>query len=211
MNRLTEPIPLATGEKTTVSNSLANAFADDPLYRRIFPNTDERFQVLRSLFGAVVGYSHRYGHVYTTPSVEGAACWLTPGNTKVTFWRMLRTGLAFQRVMTRLPAAARQQLLDALAFSDEIHHRLLPGHHMDDHWYLWALGVSPDCQGRGIGSALIQPALTQADHDGALCYLETMNERNVSFYLRWGFEVKAEEVVPGVQVALWSMIREPRP
>jgi ribosomal protein S18 acetylase RimI-like enzyme len=100
-------------------------------------------------------------------------------------------------------------LLDALAYSDEIHKRLLAGPEMDSHWYLWALGVSPASQGRGIGGKLLRPVLSRSDRAGVLCYLETVNERNVAFYQRWGFEVRNEEVVPGVEVKVWSMIREP--
>jgi len=204
-----EPIHLMDAQKDRTSEVLTSAFLDDPLYLQIFPDVDERSRSLRRLFGAVVGYALKYGQVHITPSLEGAICWLSPGNTKVTFWRMLRAGLAFQRTVASLRGDARRQLLDALAYTDEIHNRLMAGPKMDAHWYLWALGVTPASQGRGIGGMLLRPVLARSDRAGDPCYLETLNERNVAFYRRWGFEVRNEEVVPGVEVKVWSMIREP--
>lgn len=206
-----EPNNLLASQKDRLSEVLASAFNDDPLYLHIFPDNNERSRSLKRLFGAVVGYSLKYGQVNSTPSVAGAACWLSPGNTKVTFWRMLRTGLAFQRTMARLSSDARGQLMQALAYSDEIHTRLVAGPAMNSHWYLWALGVSPTSQGQGIGGQLIRPVLLQSDSSRNSCYLETMNMRSVAFYQRWGFEVRSEEVIPGVGVKVWSMIREPQP
>ena len=206
-----EPIHLAADSRKLGTAVLSRAFLGDPLYRYIFPDNDERSLVLSRLFGAVVGYSLKFGLVHSTASVEGVACWLSPGNTKVTFWRMFRTGMAFQRAVGRIQADARGQLLDALAYTDGIHKRLLAGNYMDSHWYLWALGVDPEYQGRGIGGKLIQPVLILSDRSGNPCYLETFNERNVAFYERWGFEVRIEEVVPGTEVEFWSMIREPQP
>jgi ribosomal protein S18 acetylase RimI-like enzyme len=209
MTEQIEPIRLMASQKDQASEVLTGAFLDDPLYLQIFPDIDERSRSLRRLFGAVIGYASKYGQVHTTPSLEGAICWLSPGNTRVTFWRMLRAGLEFQRAVATFRGDTRRQLLDALAYTDEVHKRLMAGPKLDSHWYLWALGVSPASQGRGIGGALLRPALAWSDSAGDPCYLETLNERNLAFYQRQGFEVRSEEVVPGVELRVWSMIREP--
>jgi len=89
---------------------------------------------------------------------------------------------------------------------DKIHKQI-----MDDkpHWYLWVLGVAPDSQGKGIGSRLIQPVLDCSDKEQISCYLETETERNVAFYEKRGFEVVSEGEVPGYDLKLWSLLREP--
>ncbi len=175
-----------------------------PVYELLFPDKVDREQGLARLFGAVIGYSLVYGRVHTTPAVEGAACWLSPGNTRITFWRMLRTGLGLQRAVARLKAQSRQEFLEAMAYMDEIHKSAVPG----SHWYLWALGVEPGCQGQGIGGRLLQPVLAQAGNDGLPCYLETHAERNVAFYQRWGFAVLNDELMPGRGGRMWAMLRE---
>jgi ribosomal protein S18 acetylase RimI-like enzyme len=199
-------VDLTGAQKGKAADVLARAFHADPAYRQLVPDSDERSRSLRALFGAVVGYSFRYGQVHTTPGLEGAACWLTPGNTEVTFWRMLRTGLSFQRAMAKFGPDARRQLLDALAHLQEIQVRLMAR----PHWYLWALGVEPAYQGRGIGSELIRPALAQSDQEGTPCYLETQSQRTLAFYGRHGFEIVSEGVLPGLGLKAWSMLREPR-
>ena len=206
MTESIEAVRLVASQKDRATEVLARAFQDDPAYEHVFPDSHERSRSLRLLCGAVVGYSLKYGTVHTTPAVRGAACWLSPGNTEVTFWRMLRTGMEFQRAVARFRQEARHQLLDALAYKHQIHKRLMTR----PHWYLWALGVAPTVQGQGIGGKLIQPVLAWSDREGAPCYLETQTERNVPFYQRWGFEVLSEAVVPGQALCVWSMLREPR-
>jgi MFS family permease len=56
------------------------------------------------------------------------------------------------------------------------------GSYRKPHWYLWLLGVDPDRQGQGVGSALLAPILARADAEGLPCALETLTERNVWFY-----------------------------
>jgi ribosomal protein S18 acetylase RimI-like enzyme len=78
------------------------------------------------------------------------------------------------------------------------------------HYYLAVLGTDPDAQGRGIGSALMQPTLESCDRDDVPAYLESSKERNVDFYARHGFSVLDELRLPeGPPV--WPMWREPRP
>jgi len=198
-------VRLVASQKVPAARMLARAFLEDPAYTLILPDRAERERALQRLFGAVVGYSLAYGLVHTTPDVEGAACWLSPGNTEVTLWRVLRTGLGLQRAVARFPAQARSEFLAALAYMDEIHKREAPG----PHWYLWALGVEPARQGQGIGNRLIAPVLAQADREGGPCYLETETEGNVAFYQKRGFHIVSDGLVPGQSLRIWTMLREP--
>lgn len=192
-------------QKGQASEVLARAFHLDPIYRRIFHDVDGRSRYLPKLFSTVIGYTLAYGHVYTTRPVEGVACWLSPGNAEVTLWRMIRTGMEFQRTFYRFPSDARQQLLNALAHMHETHRHLMKG----PHWYLWALGVAPEYQGRGLGGQLIRPVLRQSERDGIPCYLETQNEKSVDFYRKWGFKLKSLGVIPDLDIKVWSMTRSP--
>ena len=53
---ISEPVRVAPSQGDRIAEVLAAAFHDDPLYRRIFPDIEERSQTLRRLFGAVVVY-----------------------------------------------------------------------------------------------------------------------------------------------------------
>jgi GNAT superfamily N-acetyltransferase len=204
MTESNEPIRLVASQKAQAAQMLARAFLVDPAYTALFPDSAERGRALQRLFGAVIGYSLVYGLVHTTPGVEGATCWLSPGNTEITLWRILRTGLVLQRAVARFNPRARREFLAVLAYLDEIHKREVPG----PHWYLWALGVEPGRQGQGIGGRLLQPVLTQADKDGVPCYLETQTARNVAFYQKRGFKVVNDGAVPNQEIRIWTMLRE---
>ncbi|MFQ5472638.1 MAG: N-acetyltransferase, partial [Dehalococcoidia bacterium] len=61
----------------------------------------------------------------------------------------------------------------------------------------------------GVGSALMQPGLEQADRDRVPCYLETAKEINVKFYGKHGFEVVRKIDLVGGGPPVWTMLREP--
>jgi ribosomal protein S18 acetylase RimI-like enzyme len=205
MTESKDPIRLRASQTAEAGDMLGRAFMADPAYTTLFPERTERERALRRMFRGVVGYTLVYGVVHTTTAVEGAACWLSPGNTELTLWRMVRAGLGLLRAVGTFDSGARRNFMAVLAHFDGIHNREVTG----PHWYLWALGVEPECQGRGIGGRLLQPALAQADADGVLCYLETESERNVGFYQRRGFEVVHEGIVPDLGFTMWAMLREP--
>ena len=77
------------------------------------------------------------------------------------------------------------------------------------HWHLGPVGVLPDRQGGGVGSALMEAFVARVDDDGSAAYLETDKPENVGFYERFGFETTGEDQVHGVDN--WFMWRAARP
>lgn len=200
----TSIVPLAPPHLKQAAEVLARAFHTDPLWQYLLPNEARRAALLLSCFRLFVRYSLRYGACYTTANVAGAACWLPPGNTTPTLGRMLGVSI-HGAPLTFGPAALRRySLVDR--YTGTQHKQYAPG----PHWYLWGLGVDPPCQGQGLGSQLLQPILARADADHCPCYLETMNERNLPFYQKRGFQVMSEGHAPGAALRVWSMLREPQ-
>jgi ribosomal protein S18 acetylase RimI-like enzyme len=183
---------------------LALAFQHDPIACYVLPEATQRHRVLHWMFQRHLRYGERYGVLTTTPTVDGVAIWLPPGQTTPTLWRLLRTGA--------LPAPLKvgwhafQRSMAFLALTSTWHHRHAPA----PHWYLYYLGVTPARQGHGIGSALLSPLLARADTEALPCYLETGMERNVGFYERHRFHVVAEGTLSRGGPRLWAMVRAPR-
>lgn len=75
------------------------------------------------------------------------------------------------------------------------------------HWYLEAIGVEPDHQGAGLGSALVRAGIARADRDKTPVYLETETEGNVGYYEYLGFGVVDQIVATGLDLPLWMMTR----
>jgi GNAT superfamily N-acetyltransferase len=57
------------------------------------------------------------------------------------------------------------------------------------------VGVDPERQGQGVGSAIIREGLALADRESRPCYLETSEPRNLAFYQRLGFVVLQEAIL----------------
>jgi ribosomal protein S18 acetylase RimI-like enzyme len=87
---------------------------------------------------------------------------------------------------------------------------LMAAHHPHEpHWYLNVVSTIPEHQGRGLGTAVLQPVLDQCDADGVRAYLESSNPRNLTLYRRNGF-VDAGEIALPDGPSLVMMWREPR-
>jgi GNAT superfamily N-acetyltransferase len=203
---MTEPVRLHPGQRNRAVETLVQAFRADPMYVYICPDETERERAMRGLWDAIIRLTLIYGEVWTTPEVNGVACWLSPGNTTIGLRQMLRTGFALPRALLRFTGDARRRAMAVIGYTERLHQRAMPG----PHWYLMAPGnVAPASQGQGIGSRLLGPVLARADAAGLPCYLETETERNVAFYRKHGFEVLTAEAPPGHNLMLWTMARRP--
>lgn len=198
-----QPIRLDISKREQAAAMLTRAFWEDPLHQAVLPQEARRRRLLLWLYEKTLRYCFLYGSIYTLPGLEGAACWLPPGQTELTIGRILRSGLI--GLPLRMGPSTYLRFHAYVACSSQLRRQNSP----DAYWYLWVLGVDPPHQGQGVGGRLIQPVLEQADASGSVCYLETEVERNLAFYERHGFRVVAEARVPGLDVRTWSLTRRP--
>ncbi len=98
----------------------------------------------------------------------------------------------------RLPLAMRVQRA-----MEERHLREL-------HYYVRTVGVRTALQGRGVGSALVQPTLDRADSAGLPTYIEASSERSAALYERLGFVHMDVLELPEGGPPVWLMRRPPR-
>lgn len=182
-----------------VTDVLTRAFDDDPVIGWLFPDDERRFRQSRKFFLLRMKQFLPQGDVYTTPDHSGAAIWAVPGQ-----WHL--PALATLRMIAVLAPAVGPRGPRAVQGMMQID----GAHPTEPHYYLAVLGTEPDLQGRGIGSALMQPVLETCDRNEIPAYLESSKERNVAFYARHGFRVTREMRLPkGPPV--WLMWRDPRP
>ncbi|MET9897767.1 GNAT family N-acetyltransferase [Streptomyces sp. NPDC006446] len=79
------------------------------------------------------------------------------------------------------------------------------------HAYLWMIGVAPERQGEGLGSALIESVLERCDREGLAAYLEASNDGSRALYERLGFVLTGRPLDLPDGPRMWPMWRDPRP
>jgi ribosomal protein S18 acetylase RimI-like enzyme len=190
-------------EAGPIAEALAGAFFDDPVFSWVLRDDPRRMRTLRSgfeLFLRRVWLDEE--ETYTTAVAVGAAVWEPPGAWKVAVGEQLRLLPAMVGVFRR----HTPRVLRALA--------KLEGDHPAEpefppHYYLPFLGVHPDWQGRGLGSALLAPVLARCDRERVPAFLEASTPRNRALYERHGFEVIEEFALGRGAPPQWRMWRDP--
>lgn len=197
-------VVLRPGQEGAAADAIAAGHADYPAFRHVFPNRRRRAQALPPFFEATVRDAVPFGTVLATggSEISAVAVWLPPGAFPWTALRKARATRAFLHVLAASPTAFPSFV--RYGTNAERAHPAWP------HWYLVVLSVRPECQGRGLGSCLVEPVLHRADLAGLPCYLETSDPANVRFYERFGFEVvdPALALVPGGPTHV-AMTRQP--
>ena len=182
---------------------LARAFRTDPLQTYILPDVDESEKRSPAMFSAIVRSGVERAEVWTTTATAGIAVWRPPARGGPE--EAKHDDANVDRLWELIGHAASERLSTFFAAIEPFHLEAAP----EPHWYLEILGVDPAFQGQGIGSALLQPILDRADADGVACYLETVNAKNVPFYVAHGFAVVLEMIEPGSGLRLWTFRRDP--
>lgn len=181
--------------------SLAAAFHDDPVWRWLVGERRSfswrTSQLMRSITSMHLGTNS----VWVSPEAQAVGVWAPPGHYRSTTGQFLAVAHRF------VPAAGigGMKRFAAIGAIDDLH----PD---EPHWYLAVLGTDPAHQGRGLGAAVMAPAMARADSEGVGCYLESSKEDNISFYRRHGFEVTGTHDIDGGRgPRLWLMWRQPQP
>jgi len=183
------------GEMSHAVAAIVAAFLTDPLARFAWPSPHNYLRGMALGTREFAGGSFEHDTAYVSADFCGAALWLPPG--------VHPNGEALERVFRD---TAEPEHLDDLLGTFE---KMEQWHPEEPHWYLPIIGVEPNAQGKGLGAELMRHAVVRCDQERALAYLESSNPRNISLYLRHGFEVMGEIRV-GAGPLVTPMLRRPR-
>jgi GNAT superfamily N-acetyltransferase len=217
---LTTIRPADPGEIDTIARLLAAAF-DEPVTHWLVPDPTRHPVAITGLFARAATDALKHGTIDIltddTDHPLAAAVWFdltldhpatgtlgddspdddTPGGTpEADSGAEPVTGGGWAEAFTDAADAARWLALDQLMTR---HH--LPG----PHHYLFAIGVHPGVQGRGLGSRLLthrHPVL-----GGHPAYLEATSQSSRRLYQRHGYTDLGPLHVPGGP-PLWRMLRQ---
>jgi hypothetical protein len=196
-------IPLKASHTQALAGVLSRAFYEEPYFTYMVPDENERRSVLPGFLNAILDVSRLDGESYTTPDVEGGAVWISPDHTS-TFERSVRARLRSTNFTLSTPSFRRCVRLSTRL--EQVREQLS----RSPHWYLIALGLDPTNERASIRPALLQPVLSRADAEGSYCYLETLQERSLSFYDAQGFRIEGCGRITQSGPRFWAMIRAPQ-
>jgi GNAT superfamily N-acetyltransferase len=175
------------GERDAALATLVAAFRTDPQLCWYFPD-GERYHVgAPRFFGVLLDTRMEGGDVWAADDLSAVALWIPPGGN------LLGPDVVeaqYGAAVAALPIPAPERI----AATDLVVDGLLP---REPHWYLGVLATRPECQGRGLGSAVLAPVLAAADRAGFPVALETSTARNVEYYTRRGFASLGSQTLGG--------------
>lgn len=196
------PTQASAADVDEVARSLSDAFAVDPHLDWFMRADGGRDAARLAFFQMLVGQEgFPHGRIDRPASGGAAAIWLP-------YERLgpmpILDELRALPIMLRATGFARFGRLLAIREDMDKHH---PTERR--HAYLWFLGVAPQAQGRGVGSALLRAANARLDAEALPAYLETGTPRNVALYQRHGYQVLSQHKARADAPPMWSMWREP--
>ena len=187
----------SSDEVMLLARPLAVAFFDDPVFSWVAPDEGRRRKMLLPLFELfaemLVGHDESY-----LAGDFAAALWAAPDRPTVPE----QEADAFGERLTEIAGSDSERLVEVAMLIDE-HHP--PG----TYYYLQFLGVVPERQGQGVGSAMLSHVLGRSDREGVAAFLDATSPRNRALYERHGFRTTNELRVAGGPT-LWQMYREPK-
>jgi amino acid transporter/GNAT superfamily N-acetyltransferase len=190
----------STAELDLVADVLAEAYQADLPGEWLIPDPDDRAVIYPTYFKVLARHALRgAGEVYATAERNAVAIWYPapygiPNVAPADYDTQLEAATG--------PYLSRFAALDAT---------LQAGHPMAKaHQYLQFMGVRPEFQSRGIGSALLAHRLTELHRKGMPAYLEATNRRNLALYLHHGFTVIGTVRVAEEGPVMYRLWREAR-
>ena len=184
-----------TGDRDRAIQAIVLGFSADPFCRWLWPEPATYLDAMARLVPPFAGKAFDEGTAFVTGGFEAAALWLGPG--------IEPENEAMEMLVGETVAPERMETVGAFFEAVDRYHPEEPA------WYLPLIGADPLHVGKGHGGALMRHALEEIDRHGEAAYLESSNPRNISLYLRHGFEILGEVRI-GDSPVMTPMIRRPR-
>lgn len=165
-------------DKDLVVSILTDSFIDNKSVNYLIPNDRKHKQRVRALMDYSFEICYEFGKVLITDGSQGVALICFNESKKTT----LKSLLCEAKLI--LNGIGISNISKAIAREKKISEHYPP----DPIYYLWFIAVSPEHQGKGIGTKF----LTEIEYDATAMkrpiYLETSTLRNLPFYNKLGLE-----------------------
>lgn len=172
-------IKAGSADKHRVVDILVNSFNDNKSVNYIILQDSKRVQRIKRLMEYSFEVCQSFGKVFLSDDKNACALLLIPERKRTTLrsiWndvKLIINGIGITNVQNIL---SREKKIKALQPKQLI-------------YYLWFIGVSPEVQGKGIGSQLLKDVLADCRLDTRVVCLETSTLKNIPWYEKFGFKI----------------------
>jgi len=169
-------------DKNNVVDILAASFDDNKSVNYIVKQDAHRKQRLRQLMSYSFDVCNSFGRVLFSENKKACALVVFPDKKrttlKSTLWdiKLITNCIGFKGVSQAL---SREKKIKTLQPKEPL-------------YYLWFIGVTPDDQHKGLGSALLTEIIQDAEQKKRTLCLETSTGKNIPWYQKHGFTIYNE-------------------
>ncbi len=166
-------------DRTLVVGILQRSFDDNKSVNYVVRQDQKRAERIRGLMQYSFNVCNAFGEVWISDDYQACALILFPEMKRASIRTLLwDLKLALNVIgLNRVTAVLKREAI------------IKSKHPKRPFAYLWFIGVNPQLQGKGIGSAFIQEVINECEGKNRPIYLETSTERNLPFYKKFGFEI----------------------
>lgn len=185
-------------DSAAVVATIVEAFAQDPTWRRLFPDPATRAADHGEVFGRMVRHAVSIGAAWTTTGSSAVALAFPPGADELS-----------PADAAELPDLLRRLVGRRAEEVGQVFERFERARPVDrPHLYLSMLAVRNAVRGQGLGMALLRQILRRADALRVGTYLESSNPANDRLYAAAGFTVAGS--IEGLEdTRITTMWRDP--
>lgn len=166
-------------DKNHVIQILSKSFSDNKSVNYVVKQDSKRDERIKSLMEYSFDVCDAFGEVWLSGDEQACALILFPDKKRTSFRTMLWD----------LKLALSVIGIDRVSKIMKRESMIKKNHPAEPFAYLWFIGVDPDQQNRGIGTAFIKEVIAEYEKKRRPIYLETSTQKNIPFYKKFGFEI----------------------
>ena len=166
-------------DKAKIIEILTRSFDDNKSVNYVVKQDQNRVERIRNLMDYSFNVCNEFGEVWMSDDQQACALILFPDKKRSSFRTLLwDLKLALSVIgIDRVSAVLKREAM------------IKSNHPKEPIAYLWFIGVNPQLQGKGVGSAFIKEVIQECERKKRPIYLETSMEKNLPFYKKFGFEI----------------------
>lgn len=169
-------------DKELVVNILTASFADNKSVNYIIKQDGKKMLRLKRLMEYSFDSCHRFGEILLSNDKNGCALILFQDRKRTTPQTIVAD---IKLIINCMGLSIAKKAMGREAAIKKVHPSI-------SFAYLWFIGVHPNEQSKGIGTALMKEVIQRYKVENRPIYLETSTEKNLPWYKKAGFETYQE-------------------